>query len=261
MEKLCQKCGKQLQPDQSFCDQCGSPWTAPETAAGSPVAGSYTPQTPPPVVAARSSKWPMVLVVILAIAAIGMGTWYFVTKRSLAATNLTASSSTSTVITSTTATTVSAAPVAVAAVEPPVTDTATATTTDAVAASDAATEAAAGSKQCSLVTRAEMGTILGKKIVRVIVDKEICSYFTDADRSAQVETTWTGGKDALTAAKGFNEGLMTAVPNIGDEAYMQAAGVLHVLKGDTYVIVNSREYPNDLENESAIARKVMEKMK
>lgn len=37
--------------------------------------------------------------------------------------------------------------------------------------------------------------------------------------------------------------------------------VCYVLKGDTYVVVNSREYPNELENESAIARKVMEKMK
>jgi len=106
-----------------------------------------------------------------------------------------------------------------------------------------------------------MGRILGSKIVKVTVDAQICSYFTNADRSAQVETTWTGGKEALTAAKGFNEGLLTPVPDIGDEAYHHAAGVLHVLKGDTYVVVNSREYPNDLEIESAIARKIIEKMK
>jgi len=106
-----------------------------------------------------------------------------------------------------------------------------------------------------------MGTILRSKIVKVTVDGQICSYFTNPDRSAQVETTWTGGKEALTAAKGFSEGLLTPVPNIGDEAYMHAAGVLHVLKGDTYVVVNSREYLNDLEYESAIAGKAMEKLK
>ena len=260
MDKLCLKCGKHLQPDQGFCDQCGSPWTAPDNVAASPVAGSSSPQAPVPAVVSPSSKWPIAIVALLALAAIGIGAWYFVTKRSLAATNLAASSSTSSVTTSTTATTVSAAPV-VAAVVPPVTDTATATTTNAVPGSDAATEAAAASKQCSLITRDEMGKILGSKIVKVTVDGQMCYYFTDADLNAQVETTWTEGKAALTTFKGAAGGLLTPVPDIGDEAYQQAGGVLHFLKGDTYVVVNARVYPNDLENESAIARKMLEKIK
>lgn len=53
---------------------------------------------------------------------------------------------------------------------------------------------------------------------------------------------------------------LTPVPNIGDEAYHHAAGVLRS-EGRYHVVVNSRECPNELEYESAIARKVMEKMK
>lgn len=203
---------------------------------------------------------PKVIGLLLVMAAIGAAAWYFVLRPTPAAT---ASVDSTTVTTAATATTVSTPPVAAAAVVPPAVDTATATTTDAIAAADAATEAAASSKQCSLVTRAEMETILGAKIVRVTSNELTCAYFTDADRSAQVDTTWTGGKDALTQTKGFNSaaGLFTPIAGIGDEAYLQAAGVLHILKGDTYVVVNSREYPHELETESAIARRVMEKMK
>jgi zinc-ribbon domain len=86
MDKFCQKCGKQLQPDQGFCDQCGSPWTAPETVAASPAAVQYTAPAPPPVVVTRSSKLPIGIVAFLAIAAIAIGTWYFVTTATTATT-------------------------------------------------------------------------------------------------------------------------------------------------------------------------------
>jgi hypothetical protein len=130
-------------------------------------------------------------------------------------------------------------------------------------ATAADTEAAAGSKPCSLLTRAEMETILGSKVVKVTASELACNYFTDDTLSAGVETTWTGGKDAFAQVKGFNSapGLSEPVRGIGDEAYMQAAGVLHVLKNDTYVVVNSRVYPNELKTESAIATKAMEKLK
>ena len=130
-------------------------------------------------------------------------------------------------------------------------------------ATAADTEAAAGSKPCSLLTRAEMETILGSKVVKVTASELACNYFTDDTLSAGVETTWTGGKGAFAQVKGFNSapGLSEPVAGIGDEAYMQAAGVLHVLKHDTYVVVNSRVYPNELKTESAIATKAMEKLK
>jgi hypothetical protein len=108
-----------------------------------------------------------------------------------------------------------------------------------------------------------MESLLGSKIVKLTATELTCAYFTDADRSAQVDTIWTGAKEALAETKGFNsaEGLFKPIPGIGDEAYFQAAGVLHVLKGNTYIVVNSREYPNELETESAIARKILANLK
>jgi hypothetical protein len=108
-----------------------------------------------------------------------------------------------------------------------------------------------------------MEKILGSTIVRLATNERTCYYFTDDTTSVEVETTWTGGRDAFAQVKGFNSapGLAEPVAGIGDEAYLQAAGVLHVLKGDIYVVVNSRVYPKELETESAIAGKVMEKLK
>jgi hypothetical protein len=112
-----------------------------------------------------------------------------------------------------------------------------------------------------------METILGAKIVKVTANELSCSYFTDDTMSAEIDTTWSGGKEAIAEVKGFNSGpgLFEPVAGIGDQAYMQGAGVLHVLKGDTYVVVNSREYPSDSSGghivmESAIARKALEKL-
>jgi hypothetical protein len=135
--------------------------------------------------------------------------------------------------------------------------------TGATPATVADTEAAAGSKPCSLLTRDEMAAILGAKIVKVTTSELACNYFTDETLSADVETTWAGGKDAFAQVKGFNSapGLSEPVAGIGDEAYMQAAGVLHVLKNDTYVVVNSRVYPDELKTESAIAMKAMANLK
>lgn len=125
------------------------------------------------------------------------------------------------------------------------------------------TETATASKPCSLVTRGEMATILRSPIVKVTTSELTCNYFTDDTMSAGVETTWTGGKDAFAQVKGFNSapGLSKPVDGIGDEAYLQAAGVLHILKNDTYVVVNSRVYPNELETESAIGAQAMKRLK
>ena len=221
MDKVCATCRKQLPADQSFCDQCGSPWTAP-------------PET-------RGSGRTLGVIALFVVIAVGIGGWLFLTHRAVAAP---------------VATVPAEAITKSAAVVPPVTNSLS------PAEIDASTEAAARSKPCSVISPADMGAILGKKIVKVTNTEMTCAYFTDAEASAQVDTTWTGGKAALEETKGFNsaEGLFVPVAGIGDEAYSQAAGVLHVLKGDTYVVVNSREYPNELEIESAIAKKIMEKM-
>ena len=242
MDKLCSTCGKQLQADQAFCDNCGAAWTP----AGPPQAAAP---------ARKSGSGGILLAVAIVVVALGIGGWLFLRHRP-AGSWMSGSSS-------------MMAPTSAAAA-PPRPASATAPGSTAAAAPEttaAATEAAASSKPCSLLTRAEMGSILGAKIVKVTSTELTCAYFTDETASAQIDTTWSGGRAAMAETKGFNsgEGLFEPVAGIGDEAYMQAAGVLHVLKGDTYVVVNSREYASDssgthLEMESAIARKALEKL-
>lgn len=50
------------------------------------------------------------------------------------------------------------------------------------------------------------------------------------------------------------------VPDLGDEAFFQAAGVMHVRKGDVYVIINSRVFPNARETETLIANQVLARL-
>jgi hypothetical protein len=261
MDKLCATCGKPLQPDKTVCEQCGAAWTpaAGATAATppSPIAVAPLPPALPVPASVQTagtggSAKTLMIVAVVVIAALGVGGWLFARSRATGTSVATKTASSSITVTSATPVRAAAgAPVAgaVLPVAPPVT------------AAD--TEAAAGSKPCSLVTRAEMEAILGSKIVKVTTTDLACSYFTDETMSAQVETTWTGGKGAYAQVKGFNSapGLAEPVTGIGDEAYLQAAGVLHVLKNDTYVVVNSREYPDELKTESAIATKAMEKLK
>jgi hypothetical protein len=265
MDKLCATCGKQLQADQGFCDQCGAAWTPVQEGAAIAAAPTIIPMAaavPPP---AKSSHKTLLLVSIIAIIALVAVGWFFVTHRALAA-----SPDATTAVTSTSAsTTVSTAATVVpttSLVEPAAAPGAATDSTPTPASEAeiaAATTAAASSKQCSLITRAEMETILGAKIVKLTSTEQTCAYFTDAERSAQVEATWSGAKEALAVTKGFNnaEDLFKPIPGIGDEAYFQAGGVLHFLKGTTYVVVNSREYPNELEIESAIAKKIAANLK
>jgi hypothetical protein len=208
------------------------------------------------VIASGSSG--KVLLLVFLIAGVTLAGWLYLRTRSRGLTPGLTTATTSKISTTTRTTAIATPPIPTPG-DPASTSTAPGATP---AAEEAASDAAAASKQCSLVSRAEMENILGLKVVKVSTTEQTCSYFTDAVLSAEVETTWTGGKAAIAQVKGFNgePGLFVPVPGIGDEAYLQAAGVLHVLKGDTYVVVNSREYPNGQEAENAIARKAMEKL-
>ncbi len=257
MDRFCVKCGTQLQPGSNFCENCGTAWTA--AADPLPIVTS-TPVGAAPVVVVqppekRKSSAPLLITafVILALAIVG---WLYIRGRAIntrTTAPLAVSSSTAQTMTASTTTVTST------------TLTPAATTAAPVAAADVAatTVAAVASKACSPLTPEEMGAILGMKVVKVTTEKQICHYFTNDDNSADVETTWEGGKAAFDQTKGFNSapGLFEPVAGIGDEADFQAAGILHVLKGDTYFVVGTRAYPNELETESAIARKIMEKMK
>ena len=106
-----------------------------------------------------------------------------------------------------------------------------------------------------------MSSIMGVSIQYLKVAEASCEYHTDAENSVQVETTWTGGGVAMSDTKKFNPGLLEPIPNLADEAYFHPAGVTHFRKGDLYVQINSRVYPNERETELKIAQKAVAALK
>jgi hypothetical protein len=263
MNKICPKCGKQLEAEQGFCDECGAAWTAPGNTAEAPIAAQPpAPQQPfampPPAAAKGSNKVLLVSLVVVVLVALGVGGWLLAGRRNARTAALAPPEAKPSA--SNTATASQTAPGGSQAAA--VADTSNAVAALATTATDASATAAA-SKPCSLVSQADMEQILGMKVVKITSNETSCSYYTDATMSVDIDSTWTGGKEAMSAAKGYNAnpGLFEPVAGIGDEAYMQAAGVLHVLKGDAYLVINSRQYPNEAQTESAMARKAMEKLK
>jgi len=55
--------------------------------------------------------------------------------------------------------------------------------------------------------------------------------------------------------------LFEPCPGIGDQVYFQFGGILQVLNVKNYIVVNSRVYPKEEATESAIARKIVAKLK
>lgn len=262
MNRTCTQCGTQLQPDQGFCAECGTAWTAPADTMPSQAVAQPPAQQPvvmaPPPAAPSGGTGKVILVSVIAIvvlAALGGGGWLLARERNARAAAVAPPAVKSAATIPSPA--VQDAPVATPAAAADGAAAALATTaTDASAA-------AAASKPCSLVSQADMEQILSLKIVNITSTETSCSYFTDATMSVDIDSTWTGGKEAMTASKGYNAnpGLFEPVAGIGDEAYMQAAGVLHVLKGDVYIVINSRQYPEQDKTEPAIARKALERLK
>jgi hypothetical protein len=122
-------------------------------------------------------------------------------------------------------------------------------------------DAAAKSKPCSLISKEDMEKILGIKIKELATTETICQYRNDEGHSADVDTTWQGGKEAMESAKTYNANVMEKVSGLGDDAFFQAAGVMHVRKGDVYMVINSRVFPNERDTETLIARKALDNLK
>ena len=204
MTKICSKCGGTLDENQSFCNHCGTAWTAPAAKSG-------------------ALKPILIAVGILLVAGLGAGGWLYMKNH------------------------VKLNPAVEASRLNGITGGAP-TSTNA---------AASKMKACSLVTKEEMEQILGSKLKDLAVDQLTCQYRNDEGYMVEVETTWQGGRDAMDSAKVFNANLFDPVPELGDEAYFQAAGVMHVRKGDVYMIINSRIYQNPRETETLIAGKAL----
>jgi hypothetical protein len=118
-------------------------------------------------------------------------------------------------------------------------------------------DAASKMKPCSLVSKEEMEQILGFKLKDLAVEQLTCQYRNDEGYMVEVETTWQRGKEAMDQAKIYNAPAFDMVPDLGDEAFFQAAGVMHVRKGDVYLIINSRVFPTPRETETLIANKAL----
>ena len=121
-------------------------------------------------------------------------------------------------------------------------------------------DAASKMKPCSLVSKEEMEQILGIKLKDLAVEQLTCQYRNDEDYMVEVETTWQGGKEAMDQAKVYNGTTFDVIPGLGDDAFFQAAGVMHVRKGDVYIIINSRVFPTPRETETLIANKALTKL-
>ncbi len=124
-----------------------------------------------------------------------------------------------------------------------------------------ATGDAGKSKLCSLVSKEEMEQILGIKLKELAATETTCQYKNDEGYSADIDIVWQGGKKAMDEAKTYNVNLFDPVANLGDEAFFQAAGVMHVRRGDVYLVINSRVFPNERETETRIASKALANMK
>lgn len=124
----------------------------------------------------------------------------------------------------------------------------------------AANEAAARTRVCSLISLQEMEDILGGRVRKVVATASTCEYRTSADRAVEIESTWQGGKDAMAAAKIYNAGVFSQIPDLGDETYFQAAGIMHARRGDVYIVVNARAWENAREVETRIVRRALDMM-
>jgi hypothetical protein len=124
----------------------------------------------------------------------------------------------------------------------------------------AANVAAGKTRVCSLISLQEMENILGGKVRKVVSTATTCEYRTSADHAVEIESTWQGGKNAMAAAKIYNTGVFSLVPDLGDETYFQAAGIMHARRGDVYIVINARVWENARDVETRIARRALDRM-
>jgi hypothetical protein len=226
MTKSCSQCGAVIGANQGFCDRCGNASTS-AASAGVLVT---------PAKAGGSGKLILIVCCVFLLAGIAGGAWFYSSghARQVSAPAL--------------------PPASNAAISTP---QASAVPGDGSATGDAA----AKSKPCSLVSKEDMEKILGIKIKELATTETICQYRNDEGYSADVDTTWQGGKEAMESAKTYNANVMEKVSDLGDDAFFQAAGVMHVRKGDVYLVINSRVFPNERDTETLIARKALDNLK
>ena len=129
-----------------------------------------------------------------------------------------------------------------------------------IPAENVAARAAGKARVCSLISPQEMESILGGKVRKVVATATSCEYRTSADHAVEIESTWQGGRDAMAAARIYNAGVFSRVPDLGDETYFQAAGIMHARRGDVYIVINARAWENARDVETQIVRRALDRM-
>ena len=118
---------------------------------------------------------------------------------------------------------------------------------------------------CSLITKEEMGALLGKDVANVVDRPGQCEYVPSGGNSGVRVTLQGNGKFAMRimagAAKmagqaaGTGGNVMEQIPGVGDEAYY-LPGTLFLRKGDVFVKIEGQDLLTSREKAVAIGQKV-----
>ncbi|HSB76676.1 MAG TPA: zinc ribbon domain-containing protein [Terriglobales bacterium] len=100
---------------------------------------------------------------------------------------------------------------------------------------------------CRLATKAEVAAAFHTPVVNVEGEGDDCSYSLGGNNAVAVRVTWEGGTMAMklshAALKGIAGGMdtFTALPGVGDEAYVEPMGSgIMLRKGDVMVNIDLR---------------------
>jgi hypothetical protein len=122
---------------------------------------------------------------------------------------------------------------------------------------------------CSLITKDEIGKLVGNPITTVDSYPGLCEYIASGNQAdVKVEMAGggklsmkilMGGLNIASRAAGMGGKALDPIPGIGDEAYY-GYGTLYFLKGDVMVTIDTQNPLLPRQSTIAIARKVFSKM-
>jgi hypothetical protein len=117
---------------------------------------------------------------------------------------------------------------------------------------------------CSLVTKEEVATTLGVKIVDAIADGNDCNYQSESDGPTVAQISWSDG-DAEAGMTGVRAGtkmmgMQSRVEGLGDEAIFMPPAMLWVKQGDDLITVNLVLAPQPLDKAKPLAQKALSRL-
>jgi hypothetical protein len=241
---FCTQCGSTLSEGARFCPKCGAPRPDLPSAASpsplppaSPAAAPPAPASPAPAPTAKSGSPVLTIILVVLgffvlVTALGIGACVYVGYR----------------------------------VHKKAAEFKQAYNLDQSGASRGRPGASRVDRDpCSLITKEEMGALLGKDIANVVDRPGQCEYVPSGSNSGVKIALQGNGKLAMRAlvagakmagqAAGMAGNAMDQIPGMGDEAYY-LFGVLYFRKGDVMVTIEGQDLMLSREQTVAIAQKV-----